>query len=721
MAFPPTSQCCRAVRRHLRPQYDSIWIPDSLLATAFERYCATSRTAARYGSSLPGPMENRRRLGKRHMGELNFGQTHPSAPLWQLENLVDLTQWQWKSPTSPDTRARDREKHAQKRTLGHRALDLFHGLLLHNPRSSADVIRRSQELDGTSVSQEPVSGGVVGAQQAVSLDRSREAPAKALWVVNGFPLDFVDTGLELLLADLSTSSSVETMPNVTRVCVSWQRLLAGGHVSGKAICPTLKGIREGLDMGTSAAKPNLTIENLKMRLFEATIDGLSSREREDPTHFDNYAWTGILHELSQLRMNNIRVFARAMECIPRKHLETQLPGISANLDTYLRGLERATDDSSLVRQSTKMAEVLKRTGVSDLPDLPDLLSAIGQQVLSYAGSDHLDYPRLRFGWLLLVAKLPSRGKEHLAQVCVTLEADPRYRLTKTEICRLFLAYIHTHTPLRKAAFLYNRLHDGDATIYRSLSIGFWGSDQSHHVRSFAEFLIHLGREHDIIELAKGVRNVVPTDLALLANLAIGMGKPFLAIKFFSIYGYSKRHTDPQGFWRSSYATRAITSLANTHAFDYEKLLVALKICPSPPTRRRVRTGDSRGEAGSRGRRQPYILRQEQILKTAKAAMIMARAPNLTNRNAFALLSKCVRYLRGHNSVIHPVVLRSLLHNITRDLAEGRPGKTARLRWFLYLLRKEAGTDEMLRTGLALRRWRTFNFYLARQGHGHEGR
>ncbi len=76
---------------------DSVWIGDGVLATALERYCYVSRSARaqqaqRMASSVPGPMESRRRLGKRHMTELGIHQVHPTLPPWALPVSPDLTQ-----------------------------------------------------------------------------------------------------------------------------------------------------------------------------------------------------------------------------------------------------------------------------------------------------------------------------------------------------------------------------------------------------------------------------------------------------------------------------------------------------------------------------------------------------------------------------------------------------------------------------------------------------
>ncbi|OAA61237.1 fungal specific transcription factor domain containing protein [Niveomyces insectorum RCEF 264] len=145
MAPRTALRCGSAVRRHLFPvasaqglvpTAEAVWITDALLARAFAHYCrcfssATATTATttsqfgssatssvacppragtrRFASNVPGPLESRRRLGKRQMTEqlgLPFA-LHPSAassspllppPVWALPNAADLRQWQWSPP-----------------------------------------------------------------------------------------------------------------------------------------------------------------------------------------------------------------------------------------------------------------------------------------------------------------------------------------------------------------------------------------------------------------------------------------------------------------------------------------------------------------------------------------------------------------------------------------------------------------------------------------------
>ena len=91
MPLRPTV-CSRAVQRQLSVAPDGIWISDDALARSFTRFA----------SSIPGPLEARRRLGKRRITQQSQYQPTPTSHfggLWGFFPEVDRTQWQWKAPT----------------------------------------------------------------------------------------------------------------------------------------------------------------------------------------------------------------------------------------------------------------------------------------------------------------------------------------------------------------------------------------------------------------------------------------------------------------------------------------------------------------------------------------------------------------------------------------------------------------------------------------------
>ncbi|TLD27038.1 hypothetical protein PspLS_04866 [Pyricularia sp. CBS 133598] len=94
---PPRCRLARS-RQAVSAASEGIWITDRVLANAMERYFSVSQVvmSRRQASSVPGPMEARRRLGRRQMTEAF--QVHPSPPPWAFEFPMDLSKWRWEPP-----------------------------------------------------------------------------------------------------------------------------------------------------------------------------------------------------------------------------------------------------------------------------------------------------------------------------------------------------------------------------------------------------------------------------------------------------------------------------------------------------------------------------------------------------------------------------------------------------------------------------------------------
>ncbi|KAG9238787.1 hypothetical protein BJ875DRAFT_449932 [Amylocarpus encephaloides] len=113
--MPASSKvCCRAVQSRL-PLPRPLWISDEALNEAFQRFSRVSNTSKRYGSFVPGPLESRRRLGKRRMAYSYASeppQTTPSSlgGFWKLFQTddPDRTKFHYEPPTlRVDTRPLD--------------------------------------------------------------------------------------------------------------------------------------------------------------------------------------------------------------------------------------------------------------------------------------------------------------------------------------------------------------------------------------------------------------------------------------------------------------------------------------------------------------------------------------------------------------------------------------------------------------------------------------
>jgi hypothetical protein len=91
-----------AVHRSIRATSEALWITDDVLSRAFQRFYLFTRPSQRDASSVPGPMEGRRRIGKRRIAHLSEAVHTPGQDfglLWGLSGASDRQQLQWEAPS----------------------------------------------------------------------------------------------------------------------------------------------------------------------------------------------------------------------------------------------------------------------------------------------------------------------------------------------------------------------------------------------------------------------------------------------------------------------------------------------------------------------------------------------------------------------------------------------------------------------------------------------
>ncbi|KAI1423950.1 hypothetical protein F5Y12DRAFT_499098 [Xylaria sp. FL1777] len=674
MAVSPSSQCYQAVRRRFQPHHDSIWVPDSLLASAFERYVATFRTSARYGSSVPGPMEHRKRLAKRRMGELHFGESHPAAPIWQLSNLVDLTQWKWTPPTPPNARNRQSTNTVERRTLSDSVLSSMRSLLPSRTPATDDL----QKLDQTLLPPDVTLSGVA------------ESPPTIPWDVNSTPLDVIDAALDSLSQDKTNSVGISL--RFSLLCDSWRQALREGLFHGEAIDKVLTGIGEGLSVKLINAYESKTIEGFRLLLLEATIEGISKGRIDETASFDYVAWISILRGVSTIQMNTMRVFTKAIACVPRPSLKVVSPGILEYLDKFVSALGRAKTRATLVRQTAKMAASLKSLGE---PELRFVLDDATKMVTGYKSVDGVNYLDARFSWLLLLARLPGVDQDYLAQACIVLEAGlVTQPLTNSEICRLFLVWTNSQSPLYRYTDICKILKFDNTISYRLLGTALWKTCQFHRTRQLSKFLHAIGRETHVGLLAKGAIHRWRREPCQLAILALGMRKPLAAIDILCLYEESRRRK--MSFWESKFGFRALEILTWSPQFEYAKLWRTLKI-----------PGQEFGVQRRRGRLKG--IDHYKKTKIAAVGIVTGLSPYITKRKALTVMMNCYLNLERHNTKLPRSFLRALVHNVTRQLAEGQPGISSRLRYVVYIIHRQMGREAAHRIAMAMQGRRESNF------------
>ncbi|KAI1459096.1 hypothetical protein F4805DRAFT_101050 [Annulohypoxylon moriforme] len=674
------SQCRRATYRHLCSHHDSIQFPEALLTAVFERYYVIIRTVARYGSSVPGPMENRRRMGKRQMTELNFGHSHPTSPLWALENLPDLTQWKWKPPLPPAALAQQGQAgDAERRGALRAILEWFAGHTDSAPNVVSDDIG-DHTTHTPHVAEQPLQNTV--------------------WDSQTSPLIVVETGLDLISRDLSSDMTTFIKPNFTNFCDNFRECLVNDVFSGEAIWSILDGVQDELFiLQSNTAKPlgRTVADQFMLKLLEATTSGLSNSDLNSHNNPDLSMWDNILQRISKLQLNTLRAFINVMSNIPDHLLGDMSPSILANLNTHLLNSGRERKQSSVIRQANQMAKVLRRL---DFTSYPQILEHGTRYVLNHMASNRLGYSRVRFGWLQLLARLPNVDFSYLVKACSVLESGKYIEsLSNKEICEMYLAR-HRST-IADAPTVRNMLAEethgnDDFRFYGLFSLALWQTQQFDHVMGFCKFLEKLGRDQDIMHLLRALRNLVGNEAKPLVNIAIGGRLPLVALEILSLY--EKSRASSKIFWDSEFSTKALKLLVESPYMRQIEVLRALRIkCLT--RRKRIRY---------------KMVREHQlrkiILKVTKAARAVATSPILSPRASLRLITHCIHHLRSFPKTVIPTpVLQALFHIITRDLARGEAGRTTRIRWFLALLRHHVGREKMTRVGLGLMQWRKANY------------
>ncbi|KAI1333353.1 hypothetical protein F5Y16DRAFT_393750 [Xylariaceae sp. FL0255] len=650
MSFPPTAHCYKAVRRHLPPQYDSVWISDALLAAAFARYTRPFRVRARHASSVPGPMEHRKRMAKRQMAELHFGQSHAAAPLWELANLVDLTQWKWKPPS------------------------------LWNAITRQQYIEPLLELSPPS--------------PLLALHTVLPGVAEPLPVRHsaGTVQEVLDTCTQLLSLDILNSTE-RNISNFVTFCKSWRSSLAQDEFRGHLICEFLPGLASRLRQPEMSvpwlSQGNAPLEHL---FLHETIQGLKDLSRKISADFDHPIWNAVLLQISQVEGNTLRLFREALECIPQEQTVNVLPGILANLETFLAALQQSVSVSSRTRQARKMSRSLKPIGHDNIRLI---METVRDGLLQSTHLSESEFRNARYAFLQCLVRLPRIDIEYVAQSCLALEQGPhKTPLVGHEICVLFVKWAHFQAPLDYLQAITSRLKSHRRDTYRAISIALYRTHQFHRIKHLCIFLHLLGRESTIARLAKPLVRPLASSLGELALIALGMGKPWTAVEIL-IYLEATREHARRDVWKTDFGFAALESLIWTHNFDHKQLWPTLKLYSNPR--------DSRRPKGYRPR-----LTVEKIMQTAATGVVVGTSPYLSPERAFHIMTNCFRYLRAHEATLPPVFLRALVRNVTRHLADGDPGITSRLRFVLSIIKREVGPEEAERLALAIHRWRTMN-------------
>lgn len=760
----PAARCCRAVQHQISTPLESVWITDSALCQAFERYCGISKVAKRRASSVPGPLENRRRLGKRNIAELNSLQSHATLPAWALPNAVDLSQWKWEPPsTSPAVRFQKNQRAAPAKW-------------------PFPAVRLPDWL-----------GDLTEDRDVVTLDEHNTRTNKRSIPAGNASLQ---GELELLGSTASSMSAPAFVQSFQIFCGHFQQQFALGLIEGSDILGVLRLALATLDTKLERTPHKEIVRTQYLKLLGSVVDGILSCRVLQPSSFSSELWQTILVRLSEQNVsdNFCNLFIRVMDAIPQKYIE-QSPEVwlavlgtvfqnwrnpdhwsGEAVTTYISKAEHASErvdrmissiksclmveDVAQARILLSEAQMLTSGSRRYALDAASAMSSHQRQVdsvsqalrslsseqymqsirtatdlaLRHAAQDSLTSEaqhQLQYNWLRVLALLPGIGQDYLLEVSSSMFlAEGSMSLSNMELCQVLLDHWTSRGYLENANAVQDTFEiingSNDVTAIASLASALHKrrgpSRCAGYLYSMWKYLRCLEREDEFAISLKALKQARGVSPKVIKNVAFTSDNHRVALELHSLsvdYSHKQHLQWGPGFW-----DKFMDKMAVDPVVEPDKMLQVLDITPGA-TMQIPRMDSSQikaeqkvqtGEVGVDRTRQYSAFRpvQAQVARVQKAAMLLSQAPHLRSRVALRHVERCIRYLGHRNRRWSVAEVTALARILTRDLSEGQPGRTERLRWLLRLIANTFGERVALQCGLHLKRWRNGNWRLSQQ-------
>ncbi|KAK1997525.1 hypothetical protein LX36DRAFT_68576 [Colletotrichum falcatum] len=656
----PTARCCRAVQQQIRTPLENIWITDGLLASAFERYCHVSRLTRRKSSSVPDPLENRRRLGKRKMTDLHMN-TQPTLPPWAMDFLPDLSQWTWQPPTQRSSEE-TRVLLSQQRQL----------VPWKIPRWWTSNVEPKEEEPNTAGAQ---SQPEIGFYNQLAKARAAVA-ASTSGVIGPAYFNFIvglQHDLELGILD----------PEVVKMAVStFPSSLIGTGVDDEVV--------------------NASIE----MFLSAVVNGIAASKVLGPQEFDASLWNLVMCNASQLPADDaaILLFQRTLEAIPLCYVNDAHEAIIAAVQTL------AVCHSPEGGRAADIGAALHRLSPADHGALLDKM-----ETRIYEGSAAFEEePRqkLRFFWLQILAHMPHVDTNYLLDACVRSAYFDReaFICVGRDLSRLLIqqwasrGYLWNHEAVKAAwdrdSCNHAELNFASLVVHISL-LEPEGYRNERHVAllmSLFKALRRLGCEGELMaslrSYCKARRKlpILPFKIVAMASCDYKT-----ALETFLLLNRQppKRlegKVETQWDW-TDWPPRHIKSMIEDDSISPAHIWAV------------VDCGVIRSFKN--------VVRQRSLMK--KRARLMedmalwfSQAPHLTDNKALWNVCRSLGWLRGHDIALSHKCLVAVLRVVTRELKRGEKGRTRRLAWLIGLVEKYQGPEEREAVAAVLQRWRRAN-------------
>ncbi|KAK3337040.1 hypothetical protein B0T19DRAFT_350810 [Cercophora scortea] len=690
---PQASQYCRrALQRRITATSsgDSVWIPESLLASTFERYCRiSSKTCQRNTSHIPGPLESRRRLGKRQIGDLHALAGASSPPPWAFQVPMDLSQWQWEPPWSASAlehnRIRRENRPPRDQTVASWLTTLPPWLAEWSPPQVAD-----EPFPSPPFVADPAPPNIVTTEESLS----------------------ARIGLDALTFSIA-NASLDTLQSDSDIfCRKFQQSIFLGEIPPDQLLGLSAELWTALD---SRFEDSSVGQGLYLSLYSAITAGIATSRVFTPSLLDGLFWNTMLARISKLPVNDelCALFSNLMGIVPTSRITEAHDGILSMLDNFYSAWCVSTPGASTLDGNSAKTHLGHVWAISaamqaiNSQEHGQLLDAATQLVLERISVSATGQCELRYNWLCVLAHMPRVNQDFLFEAFARLSGSPVEikPLTDTEICSLACSQWTSRSYLRfpkKVHRKYENLCSGQRdTAIAALVMAIASKEPPYcHAGLFTslwKFLAKINRLDGMVASLKVISQSRRIPLFVLQELADTCDNHRVALSIHGLYRKQLQTSggpdwDPAIF--DKYADRIVLDpLLPPHAI-WQAL--DIDMFGKGKGARTVANIKARHH-GTFGARRAVIVR--------RVATLFSNAPHLRNRVALRHVSQCVRFLEVDKDGLSPAVVKALYRVVSRDLKEGQPGRTNRLRWFLSVVMRNFGNEVASGCEFALKRWR----------------
>lgn len=620
---------------------DGIWITDAMLLRAIERFNQVSSPSCRRLSSVPGPIESRRRLGKRHMTGILPGSHATPAP-WSIDIPWQLGEWQWKAPTTPEDR-----KHDTKTPGMPRILDRLIGWLEDFDEESV-----STQLDRATEIVLPTR-----LQQSVATTRQR-------------------------IQDLG---SVENTKEVIALCNEFKQDLEAIICSRMATSDDMLLALNLFDSDLRTHLHNAAYWDRVTASIGATIvkSIASSRSAVKEDAYGAKFWFSLMQAVCSLtpQRETFNLFALCLNALPRTHFDLlghdEIFNITKTFVTYQAAKIRTKPSSvleftkALKRLTPAHAEQLQKSMASWLRSLPQ--------------EDR--EPRLY--WASLLACSRRLSTDEFLQEVEVISGERRWEVPEAfTLARGRLWALGCVEP-KQIGYLMRQTANSDG--WTNLVLTAWNAPEQIRHKALRDLCLLSNRLGCFEVLAEALASKIAHRSPVFRALAIASGDHTLALQLWKAYNQQQRTARNLGAWDWTAWSIYVEQMIKDSGMDQKLLWKVLALT------------QTQSNEGLPDRVLCSINSKTELLD--KMSTWFLESPHLSDRQILRRIERCINYYGRINQKVSRTAVANLMQVMVRDLESGQPGRVTRLDHLISMIEKHLGKAEAEAALTQIRGWR----------------